>query len=206
VEYVEDVLSHGYPTYSGSHARVPLCHDSLTPVTRNPFVFIDEDSCVGCGNCWNVAGRTFVATGTGRARTADQEGEEYGVVLQAVGTCPVDCMHFVGLRERRELETARDQGDGRGDHRHVGWRGNGTPLHVAGVDSDANHKSSWFHVLKSECSMNGKHCPRKGCYNCPHFHELGGNTFWKELFRGEERVRYEHARRIVEGKRIIVEL
>jgi hypothetical protein len=26
-----------------------------------------------------------------------------------------------------------------------------TPLHVAGIDSDNNHRTSWYHTLKSKC-------------------------------------------------------
>jgi hypothetical protein len=75
----------------------------------------------------------------------------------------------------------RENGDGRADHRHMGRslnNGNGTPLHVSGMTSDANHRSSWYHTLKSKCSMSGS-CPKKGCYDCPHFSEKGANPYFK---------------------------
>jgi hypothetical protein len=77
-------------------------------------------------------------------------------VAAAVSTCPVDCMHYVGFRELRALETARDTGDGRQDHRHFGHSESRgwiplTPLHVSGRASDSNHKSSWYHYLRNKC-------------------------------------------------------
>jgi hypothetical protein len=54
-------------------------------------------------------------------------------------------MHMVSFDELKEMERSRDEGDGFGGARsHV-------PLHVAGRDSDANSKSSWYHYLKAKC-------------------------------------------------------
>lgn len=83
----------------------------------------------------------------GRARTFAQRNSPE--IVTAIKTCPVDCMHFVSFQELKEFETARDHGDGRDDHRHFGQnkeRGymGTTPLYVSGMDSDANHKSSWY--------------------------------------------------------------
>jgi len=76
----------------------------------------------------------------GRARTFSQRSSPD--VDTAVEACPVDCMHHVSFHELREFEVARDNGDGRTDHRHMGQ--SRTPLNVAGIDSDANHRSSWY--------------------------------------------------------------
>jgi hypothetical protein len=52
---------------------------------------------------------------------------------------------MVSFDELKEMERSRDEGDGFGGARsHV-------PLHVAGRDSDANSKSSWYHYLKAKC-------------------------------------------------------
>lgn len=54
-------------------------------------------------------------------------------------------MHMVSFDELKEMERSRDEGDGFGGARsHV-------PLHVAGRESDANNKSSWYHYLKAKC-------------------------------------------------------
>ena len=84
---------------------------------------------------------------TGRARTFNQRSGSD--VEQAVASCPVSCMHPVSFRELKEYETARDEGDGRTDHRHLG-KGH-IPLYVAGIDSDMNRRSSWYHTLKHRC-------------------------------------------------------
>ena len=83
----------------------------------------------------------------GRARAYSQRNTPE--VAIAVSTCPVDCMHYVSFDELQELESARDHGDGREDHRHFGHsksRGyvGRIPLYVSGIDSDANHRSSWY--------------------------------------------------------------
>jgi hypothetical protein len=87
---------------------------------------------------------------SGRARTFTQRLAPD--VPMAISSCPVDCMHKVSLHELKEMEVARDQGDGRTDHRHLGNRRGHTPLSVAGIDSDANHRSSWYHYLKQKCA------------------------------------------------------
>ena len=63
----------------------------------------------------------------------------------------MDCMHSMSFDELKEMEEARDDGDGRTDHQHFGRGRTHTALHVAGIDSDANHKSSWYHYLKWKC-------------------------------------------------------
>jgi len=51
----------------------------------------------------------------GRARAFSQRNSPD--VAAAVASCPVNCMHRVNYRELKELELARDNGDGRDDHR-----------------------------------------------------------------------------------------
>ena len=85
----------------------------------------------------------------GRARTFKQRNS--ADVSEAVASCPVNCMHPVSFTELEEYETARDQGDGRTDHKHLGHRRGHTPLYVAGIDSDNNHRTSWYHTLKGKC-------------------------------------------------------
>lgn len=62
----------------------------------------------------------------------------------------MNCMHFMSFDELKEMEVSRDDGDGRSDHRHFGGGRAHTPLHVS-KDSDAGHKSSWYHYLKTKC-------------------------------------------------------
>jgi hypothetical protein len=75
-------------------------------------------------------------------------------------------MHRVSYQQLKELETVRDEGDGRTDHRHLGHSRGHIPLHVAGMDSDVNRRSSWYHTLKEKCVQTG--C-KAGCYDCPSY-------------------------------------
>jgi ferredoxin len=90
--------------------------------------------------CVSAAPSSFKMNEDGRATTFSQRSSPD--VASAVAVCPVDCMHHVSFHELKELESARDHGDGRTDHRHMG--GNKTPLNVSGITSDANHRSSWY--------------------------------------------------------------
>jgi len=147
-------------TGRSSHELVELAFDKKTPLYMKDgdFVFIDEESCIGCMQCVSAAPSSFQMLDDGRARTFAQRKSPD--VVPAVASCPVNCMHYVGFDRLKELETARDspEGDGRKDHRHFGashqhkgkWHAR-TPLHVSGRDSDAAHKSSWYHYLVNKC-------------------------------------------------------
>jgi hypothetical protein len=100
-------------------------------------------------------------------------------------------MKPVAFHELTELETARDKGDGRSDHRHMGGNIAHTPLHVALRGTDANHKSSWYHYLKSKCLMSNS-CPKKGCYDCPFYSEPGANPYFKKRQEAAQEARLTH--------------
>jgi hypothetical protein len=157
---------------------------------------------------------------SGRARTFKQRNSED--VQQAVASCPVNCMHPVAYTELEEYETARDNGDGRTDHKHLGHSRGNTPLHVAGMDSDNNHRTSWYHTLKGNCvgkfliitgnilfvfyknavrfhnkpffiCISGSlQCPQKGCYDCPKFGKPGKNPYFQERLRKDEHIRAQY--------------
>eukprot|EP00986_Skeletonema_menzelii_P013294 scaffold7621_cov152-Skeletonema_menzelii.AAC.7 len=149
------------------------------------FCFIDEESCIGCTQCANIAPSSFkMIEDTGRARAFSQNASTD--VESAVLSCPVHCMHMVSFDELKELEVARDDGDGRTDHRHFGSGKSHKPLHVSRRDSDANHKSSWYHYLKGKCA--GSSCPQRGCYDCPKY-KPGENPFFVERHKYFEHIR-----------------
>lgn len=130
----------------------------------------------------------FVMLESGRARTHNQRSGPD--VDQAVLACPVSCMHHVSYRELTEFEIARDEGDGRTDHKHLNKHGH-TPLHVANIASDNNHRSSWYHTLKHKCLMSSD-CPTKGCFNCPKYDEPGQNPFFQMSHKRAEHIRAQH--------------
>ena len=177
-----------------SHELVVLASDNKTPLWINDgeFVFIDEDSCIGCTNCALAAPGSFeILDYDGRARTFAQRPKSTDIVA-AVATCPVDCMHYVSFDELKELETSRDDGDGRQDHRHFGSsdaRGyvERKPLHVQRRESDASHRSSWYHYLKDKCCKSPS-CPERGCFDCPSY-KNGSNPYFQERVRKATHIR-----------------
>lgn len=121
------------------------------------FVFIDEESCIGCRQCSHIAPSNFLMLEDGRARTFFQSNVP--AIQTAVSACPVDCMHFTSFYELKEMEGPRDNteiGDPE-DLKNFNHRRGHTPLHVAGIDSDANHKSSWFHYIRNKLFVSESH-------------------------------------------------
>ena len=162
-----------------SHEKVQMSADGVTPLLMQDgdYVYIDEESCIGCNQCALAAPASFQMLENGRARTFLQRGRSVDVTA-AVKTCPVNCMHYVDFERLQSLEQARDSldaDDGREDHRHFGrdkrhnadkWRAH-TPLYVARMESsDANHKDSLYNHMVRQCYKSAA-CPSKGCYDCP---------------------------------------
>ena len=105
-----------------SHEKVELAKDGKTPLwlQDGDYVYIDEESCIGCTQCALAAPASFQMLENGRARTFSQRGR-ISDVTAAVKTCPVNCMHYVDFARLKVLEQARDShdgDDGRTDHRH----------------------------------------------------------------------------------------
>ena len=134
-----------------SHELLDMAADGKTPLylRDGDFIFIDEESCIGCMQCATTAPSSFLMLDHGRARTFVQRNDPD--VAAAVETCPVSCMHRVSFDELREMEIAREKGDGRTDHKHCGSNIGYTPLHVSRRATDANQKDSWYHYLKQKC-------------------------------------------------------
>jgi len=170
-----------------SHELVEMCSDTKTPkrLRDGDFIFIDEESCIGCNQCVSYAPASFKMEPGGRASTYHQSNSPE--VAIGVSACPVSCMHSVSFPELKEMENGRDKGDGRTDHKHLGRRAH-TPLNVAKGSSDMNHKSSWYHYLKQKCYMS-KSCPQKGCYDCPNFARPGDNPYFQRLHQAAEKIR-----------------
>ena len=176
--YKDDITGTWQRHGKSSHAKVILAADQKTPLylQDGDYVYIDEESCIGCTQCALAAPASFQMLDNGRARTFLQRGR-IPDVQAAVKTCPVNCMHYVDFARLVTLEQARDSvngDDGRTDHRHFGrdrrngqtWRPH-TPLYVARMESsDANHKDSLYHYTRRQCYQSNQ-CPSRGCYDCP---------------------------------------
>ncbi len=168
-------------TKKSSHELVALASDNKTPsrLRDGDFIFIDEESCIGCKQCTTVAPSSFQMLENGRARTFMQSNMPE--VDTAVKICPVGCMHKMSFHELKEMETCRDV---KGDYLAKGH----IPLNVARIDSDANRKSSWYHSLKHKC-FTSKMCPQRGCFDCPNYNEPGANPYFKKLNKISEHIR-----------------
>lgn len=119
----------------------------FTSMLCSPFLFVHPHPQKQCAQ---ISPSSFLMLEEGRARTFAQRNTPD--VAMAVSACPVNCMHKMSFRELKEMEIARDADDWEDvDRRHLNHRRGNIPLHVAGMDSDANHRSSWYHYLKQKC-------------------------------------------------------
>ncbi|MAS27241.1 MAG: ferredoxin [Synechococcus sp. TMED187] len=67
---------------------------------REQAVWVDEAVCIGCRYCSHVASNTFVIEPSlGRSRAIRQDGDSTSCIQEAIETCPVDCIHWVGFEE-----------------------------------------------------------------------------------------------------------
>ena len=71
---------------------------------REKAVWVDEETCIGCRYCSNVASNTFVLEPLlGRSRAIRQDGDSTEVIQEAIDTCPVDCIHWVRFEQLEDL-------------------------------------------------------------------------------------------------------
>ena len=68
-------------------------------------VWVDEATCIGCKYCVHVASNTFVVDDAyGRSRALRQNGDSVDIIQEAIDTCPVDCIHWVGFEDLKRLD------------------------------------------------------------------------------------------------------
>ena len=171
-----------------SHKLVDLDKNGKPAAAR--FVYVDEVSCIGCTLC-TVAGNTFMMEPEyGRARVFNQDGDDVDIVMEAISTCPVDCIHYVPWEDLVSLETVRDDdnrpsinfkarlvgGDGGAFIRSPGSGTNG--VQIAAVPE-----------LKGDEGMRCNNCPSKGCYACPMFSIGESPIYLKRKAEAAERKR-----------------
>ena len=79
---------------------------------REKAVWVDEAVCIGCRYCAHVACNTFVVEPNyGRSRVIRQDGDSTERIQEAIGTCPVDCIHWVGFEDLDDLRRQRESQD-----------------------------------------------------------------------------------------------
>ena len=76
---------------------------------REKAVWVDEAICIGCRYCAHVATNTFVIEpNLGRSRAIRQDGDSTELIQEAIGTCPVNCIHWVRFEQLDELRAQLD--------------------------------------------------------------------------------------------------
>jgi ferredoxin len=86
------------------------CEPELGGVLRQNAVYVDEDTCIGCGHCSYVARHTFfLEENHGRARVMAQNGDRAETIQEAIATCPVDCIAWVSYTKLKQLEASRSE-------------------------------------------------------------------------------------------------
>jgi len=87
----------------------PLLRGERVDPAKRAFTYVDENNCIGCTQCAQVARNTFfMEDDNGRARAYSQNGDTEDVVQEAVDCCPVSCIHPVTLDELKFAEKARE--------------------------------------------------------------------------------------------------
>ena len=77
------------PRPRSDHRTRPLLGDEF----RGQAIKVDEAVCIGCRYCAHVATNTFVVEPRlGRSRAIRQDGDSTERILEAIDTCPVDCI------------------------------------------------------------------------------------------------------------------
>jgi len=80
----------------------------LGGIVRQKGVYVDEVTCIGCKHCAHVARNTFyIEPDYGRSRAIRQDGDPEELIQEAIDTCPVDCIHWVGYTKLKKLEEER---------------------------------------------------------------------------------------------------
>lgn len=58
-------------------------------------VYVDEDECIGCESCVEIAPDVFTFNETtGKASVVNIEGAPEDVIQEAIDTCPTQCIHW----------------------------------------------------------------------------------------------------------------
>ena len=55
---------------------------------------VEQDECVGCGNCAEICPEVFRLNDDGVAEVHDPEGATEDKIQQAIDSCPVECISW----------------------------------------------------------------------------------------------------------------
>ena len=110
ISYCQYIIDYEGVLLSDELAIVAFQAPSSQPVQTSGFepilggelrakaVWVDQQSCIGCRYCANVATNTFVVIQeTGRCRAFRQDGDSEDRIQEAIDTCPTDCIHWLNF-------------------------------------------------------------------------------------------------------------
>lgn len=90
----------------GANGKEPCLGGKLS----SKAVWVDESVCIGCRYCANVATNTFVMEPNfGRSRAVRQDGDSTEIIQEAIDTCPVNCIEWVGFEDLDGLREKLDR-------------------------------------------------------------------------------------------------
>ncbi|KAG1359528.1 chaperone protein dnaJ C76, chloroplastic [Cocos nucifera] len=115
-------------------------------------VFVDEVRCVGCLKCALFARKTFAIESVyGRARVVAQWADPEEKILDAIQTCPVDCISIVERSNLAALEYLMSK-EPRGNVRMTAGNTVGVGVGVSNIFADVSKFQSKFHKMKEKAS------------------------------------------------------
>ncbi|CAL9126860.1 unnamed protein product [Musa textilis] len=130
----------------------PLYSTWFGPEDEERAVFVDELKCVGCLKCALFASKTFaIESAYGRARVVGQWADPEERILDAVQTCPVDCISFVERTNLAALEFLMSK-QPRGSVRISA--GNAVGTRVSNIFAEVTKFQNRYRQMKEKASRN----------------------------------------------------
>ena len=57
-------------------------------------VYVDEEECIGCGLCSEIAPEVFQLNDEGVSEVVDPTSDTEDRIQEAIDECPVECIHW----------------------------------------------------------------------------------------------------------------
>jgi ferredoxin len=165
-----------------SHITAPRDEDGDLQLVR--YTYVDEDTCIGCTYCADIARNTFFMEQDikGAARVFNQGGDTEEVIEEAIDACPVNCINYVSFEDLVTLENERLQREGNLDFNNYasfkrGWTGQAVAI------PETNAKYYGSAASGAQCD----NCPSRGCKDCPMFGVGQNPVYLKRLKKREQK-------------------
>lgn len=162
-----------------SHLHVQRGEDGQPLLAR--FTYVDEATCIGCRYCASVARNTFfMEDDYGRARVYNQDGDTNDLIMEAIDSCPVNCIHYVSWEDLVILEQERE-----GTTLTANNYGNFKQKWIGGGEKLGQTSAKFYDNAGVRCN----NCPSRGCKECPMFGVGENPVYLERLAEREERRR-----------------